>query len=140
MIPSAGEGVLAAEETEIGRWSADGESARVLLRLDEAAQSRTVFPLELRVSFRETGEVIRLGDEIAVRCYAVPDGPVAELCIGDAWMALRDSGYFTYWSDKIKEAEAYEARAAVRSPRRRTAEHCGSLRWAGGGARRGKQL
>lgn len=115
VIPSAGEGVLAAEETEIGRWSADGESARVLLRLDEAAQSRTVFPLELRVSFRETGEVIRLGDEIAVRCYAVPDGPVAELCIGDAWMALRDSGYFTYWSDKIKEAEAYEARAAVRS-------------------------
>ncbi len=115
VIPSAGEGVLAAEETEIGRWSADGESARVLLRLDEAAQSRTVFPLELRVSFRETGEVIRLGSEIAVRCYAVPDGPVAELCIGNAWMALRDSGYFTYWSDKIKEAEAYEARAAVRS-------------------------
>lgn len=115
VIPSAGEGVLAAEETEIGRWSADGESARILLRLDEAAQSRTVFPLELRVSFRETGEVIRLGDEIAVRCYAVPDGPVAELCIGDAWMALRDSGYFTYWSDKIKEAEAYETQAAVRS-------------------------
>lgn len=27
VIPSAGEGVLAAEETEIGRWSADGESA-----------------------------------------------------------------------------------------------------------------
>lgn len=115
VIPSAGEGVLAAEETEIGRWSADGESARVLLRLDEAAQSRTVFPLELRVSFRETGEVIRLGSEIAVRCYAVPDGPVAELCIGNAWMALRDSGYFTYWSDKIKEAEAYETQAAVRS-------------------------
>mgnify|MGYP004530568381 CR=1 FL=1 len=115
VIPSAGEGVLAAEETEIGRWSADGESARVLLRLDEAAQSRTVFPLELRVSFRETGEVIRLGSEIAVRCYAVPDGPVAEVCVGDAWMALRDSGYFTYWSDKIKEAEAYETQAAVRS-------------------------
>ena len=115
VIPSAGEGVLAAEETEIGRWSADGESARVLLRLDEAAQSRTAFPMELRVSFRETGEVIRLGSEIAVRCYAVPDGPVAEVCVGDAWMALRDSGYFTYWSDKIKEAEAYEAQAAVRS-------------------------
>ena len=115
VIPSAGEGVLTADEAEIGHWSADGENARVLLRLDEAAQSRTVFPLELRVSFRETGEVIRLGSEIAVRCYAVPDGPVAELCIGDAWMALRDSGYFTYWSDKIKEAEAYEARAAVRS-------------------------
>ena len=115
VIPSAGEGVLAAEETEIGRWSADGESACVLLRLDEAAQSRTAFPMELRVSFRETGEVIRLGSEIAVRCYAVPDGPVAEVCVGDAWMALRDSGYFTYWSDKIKEAEAYEAQAAVRS-------------------------
>lgn len=115
VIPSAGEGVLTAEETETGRWNADGESVRVLLRLDEAAQSRTVFPLELRVSFRETGEVIRLGSEIAVRCYAVPDGPVAELCIGDAWMALRDSGYFTYWSDKIKEAEAYETQAAVRS-------------------------
>lgn len=115
VIPSAGEGVLAAEETEIGRWSADGESARVLLRLESAARTLAAFPMELRVSFRETGELIRLGDEIAVRCYAVPDGPVAEVCVGDAWMALRDSGYFTYWSDKIKEAEAYETQAAVRS-------------------------
>ena len=111
VIPSVGEGVLTADEAEIGHWSADGENARALLRLESAARTLAAFPLELRVSFRETGELIRLGDEIAVRCYAVPDGPVAEVCVGDAWMALRDSGYFTYWSDKIKEAEAYKAQA-----------------------------
>ena len=115
VIPSAGEGVLTADEAEIGHWSADGENARVLLRLESAARTLAAFPLELRVSFRENGELIRLGDEIAVRCYAVPDGPVAEVCVGDAWMALRDSGYFTYWSDKIKEAEAYKAQAAQQS-------------------------
>ena len=84
----------------------------MLLRL-EGAEAVTAFPVEIRVSFVENGgEMIHLGDTITLRCYAVPDGPVSELCVGDAWMALRDSGYFTYWSDKIKETETYELIAA----------------------------
>ena len=112
VVPSLGEDTLTADETEIGQWSADGESSRVLLRL-EGAEAVTAFPVEIRVSFvGNGGEMIHLGDTITLRCYAVPDGPVSELCVGDAWMALRDSGYFTYWSDKIKETETYELIAA----------------------------
>ncbi len=115
VVPSPGEGKLAADEAEIGSWSADGESSRVLLRM-ENAETVTAFSMQIRVSFAENdGELIHLGDAITLRCYAVPDEPVSELCIGDAWMALRDSGYFTYWSDKIKETETCE-QSAARAP------------------------
>lgn len=40
VVPSLGEGTLTADETEIGQWSADGESSRVLRGWKAPRQSR----------------------------------------------------------------------------------------------------
>lgn len=103
---SDGSGSLMNGESACGQWSADGQSLRLALEQTEG------FVITLPLSFGEAQEPICLLDSLRVRTVYVPDGPVAELCEGDNWMALRDSGYFTYWSRQMQQSAASASKAA----------------------------
>ena len=105
----AGEGDVLSGEIVVGAWRADAEGSCVRIVLDESAPSMR---LSVPVSFVAAEDAFELGG-LLVRCVDIPTEPVAEVAVGDNWKALRDSGYFEYWSNKI--AETQSRTAAVQS-------------------------
>ena len=114
----AGEGDILNGEAVVGAWRADAENACVRMTVNESTPSMS---LSVPVSFIASNDAFELGG-LTLYCIDIPTEPVAELCLGDNWKALRDSGYFEYWSGKIAETksqsvavQSYAARAVAQS-------------------------
>lgn len=100
-LPVAADGEILAGEAEIGRWSVDAENGQMHIALAEAADA---FEVNICMGFEAGEELIQLDENWILRCIFVLVDPVAEVCEGDNWEKLRDSGYFSYWSNKISRS------------------------------------
>ena len=111
VLTDEAEGGVWAEAPEKGAWQtdADGHCVRIALT---APEGETGLALDVPLRFSAGDEPIALSEGLEVYCEGEPvvDEP------GDdaAWQALCASGYFTYWSDRLREMETSPAKAPMR--------------------------
>ena len=111
VLTDAAEGGVWAEMPEKGAWQtdADGQCVRIALT---APEGETGFALDVPLRFSAGDEPIALSEGLEVYCEGEP--VMGEPGDDAAWQALCASGYFTYWSDRLREMETSPAKAPMR--------------------------
>ena len=111
VLTDEAEGGVWAEAPEKGAWQtdADGHCVRIALT---APEGETGLALDVPLRFSAGDEPIALSEGLEVYCEGEP--VVGEPGDDAAWQALCASGYFTYWSDRLREMETSPAKAPMR--------------------------
>ena len=113
VLTDEAEGGVWAEAPEKGAWQtdADGHCVRIALT---APEGETGLALDVPLRFSAGDEPIALSEGLEVYCEGEP--VVGEPGDGSGVRALAAKGFFTYWSDKLREDEERAAQSSLRAP------------------------
>lgn len=113
VLTDEAEGGVWAEAPEKGAWQtdADGHCVRIALT---APEGETGLALDVPLRFAAGDEPIALSEGLEVYCVGEPI--LGESGDGSGVRALAAKGFFTYWSDKLREDEERAVQSSLRAP------------------------